>query len=58
MSSIMGKMTMGVSKNGMQAFEGIPFFEMLASSFTLYKCIYKMNKSLQLGEVDVDLAKR
>jgi hypothetical protein len=54
----MGKMTMGVSKNGMQAFEGIPFFEMLASSFTLYKCIYKMNKSLQLGEVDVDLAKR
>ncbi len=41
MSSIMGKMTMGVSKNGMLAFEGIPIFEMLASFFTLYKCMYK-----------------
>ncbi len=41
MSSIMGKTTMGVSKNGMFAFEGILIFEMLASFFTLYKCIYK-----------------
>jgi hypothetical protein len=41
MSSIKGKITMGVSKNGMFIFEGVPFFEMLASSFTHYKCIYK-----------------
>jgi hypothetical protein len=41
MSRIMGKTTMGVSKNGMFTFEGIPFFEMIANFFTLYTCIYK-----------------
>jgi hypothetical protein len=48
MSRIMGKTTMGVSKNGMFTFEGIQPINVS----THYE---KMSKSLQISEMDVDL---